>query len=162
MLNYLFPGSFDPFTEGHKDIVRRASLLCDKLYVAVMINPSKKTAFTPDERVDMIKRCVKDLPNVEVIQYDGLQVELYKELNCNAVIRGIRNDTDYRYESDALSANSFLYEDYEAIFLPCNSKCSIVSSSLVKEVFAYGGDISKMVPREIIDCVIDKLKKGKV
>lgn len=159
----LFPGTFDPFTRGHRDIARRASRLCDKLVIAVMENANKNPMFTPDERVDLIERSIagEDLQNVEVMHWDGLLVELYRQLECCACVRGIRSESDFRYEAELALANRLLYPDYDAILLPCRDDLSLISSSIVKEVGYYGGDISKMVPAEIIDTVNAKLMKGR-
>ena len=159
----LFPGTFDPFTRGHRDIARRASKLCDKLIIAVMENASKKPMFTPEERVELINRSIagEDLPNVEVMHWAGLLVELYRKMDCCACIRGIRSESDFRYEAELALANRLLYPEYDAILLPCRDDLSLISSSIVKEVGYYGGDISKMVPAEIIDTVNDKLMKGR-
>ena len=159
----LFPGTFDPFTRGHRDIVRRASKLCDKLVVAVMENSAKTPLFTPDERVDLVRRSLagEGLENVEVMKWDGLLVELYKKLDCCASVRGIRSESDFRYEAELALANRLLYPGYDAILLPCRDDMSLISSSIVKEVGYYGGDISKMVPAEIIDTVNEKFMKGR-
>ena len=159
----LFPGTFDPFTRGHRDIVRRASKLCDKLVVAVMENSAKTPLFTPDERVDLVQRSLagEGLENVEVMKWDGLLVELYKKLDCCASVRGIRSESDFRYEAELALANRLLYPGYDAILLPCRDDMSLISSSIVKEVGYYGGDISKMVPAEIIDTVNEKFMKGR-
>lgn len=159
----LFPGTFDPFTRGHRDIVRRASKLCDKLVVAVMENSAKSPLFTPDERVDLIKRSLagENLNNIEVMEWGGLLVDLYKQLNCCASVRGIRSESDFRYEAELALANRLLYPEYDAILLPCRDDMSLISSTIVKEVGYYGGDISKMVPAEIIDTVNDKFMKGR-
>jgi pantetheine-phosphate adenylyltransferase len=159
----LFPGTFDPFTRGHRDIVRRASKLCDKLVVAVMENSSKTPLFTPDERVDLVKRSLagEGLENVEVMKWDGLLVELYKQLDCCASVRGIRSESDFRYEAELALANRLLLPGYDAILLPCRDDMSLISSSIVKEVGHYGGDISQMVPAEIVDIVKAKLMKGR-
>ena len=159
----LFPGTFDPFTRGHRDIVRRASKLCDKLVVAVMENSAKTPLFTPDERVDLVQRSLagEGLENVEVMKWGGLLVELYKKLDCCASVRGIRSESDFRYEAELALANRLLYSGYDAILLPCRDDMSLISSSIVKEVGYYGGDISKMVPAEIIDTVNEKFMKGR-
>ena len=159
----LFPGTFDPFTRGHRDIVRRASKLCDKLVVAVMENSSKSPLFTPDERVDLIKRSLagENLNNIEVMEWGGLLVDLYKQLDCCASVRGIRSESDFRYEAELALVNRLLYPEYDAILLPCRDDMSLISSTIVKEVGYYGGDISKMVPAEIIDTVNDKFMKGR-
>ena len=159
----LFPGTFDPFTRGHRDIVRRASKLCDKLVVAIMENSAKTPLFTPDERVDLVRRSLagEDLDNVEVMKWDGLLVDLYKQLGCCASVRGIRSESDFRYEAELALANRLLLQGYDAILLPCRDDMSLISSTIVKEVGSYGGDISKMVPAEIIDTVNDKFLKGR-
>ena len=161
MTTLLFPGSFDPFTRGHRDIARRAARICDKLYEAVMHNDSKKHYFAPDDRVFMVEESLKAIDNVEVIKYDGLLVDLYKKIQCNAVVRGIRSESDFRYEAEMALANRLLYPEYDVMLLPCRDDLSLISSSIVKEVGLYGGDISKMVPSEIYGFVSDKLKKGR-
>lgn len=159
----LFPGSFDPFTRGHRDIARRAAKLCDKLVIAVMENPSKQPLFTPEERVELIKLSLinDDLNNVEVVSWNGLLVDLYKQLGCCASVRGIRSETDFRYESEMALANRLLLPGYDVVLLPCRDDLSLISSSMVKEVGFYGGDISKMIPAEIIEIVKDKFVKGR-
>lgn len=157
----LFPGSFDPFTRGHRDIARRASRVCDKLYVAVMHNDAKNHFFSRDERVYMATESLKAYPNIEVVGYDGLLVDVYKETGCNAVVRGIRSESDFRYEAEMALANRLLHPEYDVVLLPCRDDLSLISSSIVKEVGHYGGDISKMVPAEIADFISEKLKKGR-
>ena len=157
----LFPGSFDPFTRGHKDIARRASKICDKLYVVVMNNSKKNYLFSLEERVDMAKTVLAEYENIEVLGSDGLLVDIFKDLGCNAVVRGIRSESDFRYEAELALANRLLCPEYDCLLLPCRDDMSLISSSIVKEVGFYGGDISKMVPAEIIDVVKDKFKKGR-
>ena len=161
MTTLLFPGSFDAFTRGHRDIGRRAAKVCDKLYVVVMHNDAKNHLFTPDERVYMAKESLKEFPNIEVMKSDGLLVDVFKETGCNAVVRGIRSESDFRYEAEMALANRLLYSEYDVVLLPCRDDLSLISSSIVKEVGSYGGDISKMVPAEIVDFVTEKLKKGR-
>ena len=161
MTTLLFPGSFDPFTRGHRDIARRAAKVCDKLYVVVMQNKSKNHFFTADERVFMAKESLKEYPNIEVIQSDGLLVDVFKSTNSNAVVRGIRSESDFRYEAEMALANRLLYSEYDVVLLPCRDDLSLISSSIVKEVGHYGGDISQMVPAPIVDYVNEKLKKGR-
>ena len=128
-----------------------------------MDNSSKTPLFTPDERVDLVKRSLagEGLENVEVMKWDGLLVELYKQLDCCASVRGIRSESDFRYEAELALANRLLHPGYDAILLPCRDDMSLISSTIVKEVGSYGGDISKMVPAEIIDTVNDKFMKGR-
>ncbi|MCR5061576.1 MAG: pantetheine-phosphate adenylyltransferase [Saccharofermentans sp.] len=157
----LFPGSFDPFTRGHRDIARRASKVCDKLVVAVMENSSKQSLFTVKEREELVRLSLANYDNIEVMSSSGLLVDLYKQLGCCAVVRGIRSESDFRYEAELALANRLLYPEYDCLLLPCRDDMSLISSSIVKEVGHYGGDISKMVPAEIVDIVKEKLMKGR-
>ena len=161
MVSLLFPGSFDPFTRGHRDIARRAANLCDRLYVAVMNNSSKNNVFTLDERVAMAKKVLSDYTNIEVIGSDGLLVDIFKDLGCNAVVRGIRSESDFRFEAEMALANRMLYSGYDVTLLPCRDDLSLISSSIVKEVGALGGDISGMIPAEIAEEVKLRLRKGR-
>ena len=157
----LFPGSFDPFTRGHRDIARRASKVCDKLVVAVMENSSKQSLFTVKEREELVRLSLANYDNIEVMSSSGLLVDLYKQLGCCAVVRGIRSESDFRYEAELALANRLLYPEYDCLLLPCRDDMSLISSTIVKEVGHYGGDISKMVPAEIVDIVKEKLMKGR-
>lgn len=158
---FLFPGSFDPFTSGHRDIAKRASKMCDKLVVAIMHNNAKKQFYTVQERVDMARKSLAGYNNIEVISSDGLLADLYRELGCSSVVRGIRSESDFRYETEMYTANKLLENSYDVILLPTRADLSVTSSSIVKEVGHYGGDISKMVPSEIHDFVAETLKKGR-
>ena len=157
----LFPGSFDPFTRGHRDIARRAARVCDKLVVAVMENSAKTSLFTAEEREELVRLSLTNYDNIEVISSSGLLVDLYKQLGCCAVVRGIRSESDFRYEAELALANRLLYDKYDCLLLPCRDDMSLISSSIVKEVGHYGGDISQMVPAEIVDIVKAKLMKGR-
>ncbi len=161
MKTLLFPGSFDPFTRGHRDIARRAARVCDKLVVAVMENSAKTTLFTAEEREELVRLSLVNYDNIEVISSSGLLVDLYKQLDCCAVVRGIRSESDFRYEAELALANRLLYDKYDCLLLPCRDDMSLISSSIVKEVGHYGGDISQMVPAEIVDIVKAKLMKGR-
>ena len=158
MKTFIFPGSFDPFSLGHLDIAKRAAQLCDKLVVAVMINRAKKSMFTVEERVEMAKICLQDIPNVEVVSRETLMVDLYKELDASAVVRGLRSESDFRYEAEMNAANTLLLPKYQVIFLPCRADLAFTSSTIIKEVAFYGGDISRMVVPAIEKMVQDKLK----
>jgi pantetheine-phosphate adenylyltransferase len=161
LTSLLFPGSFDPFTRGHKDIARRASKICDKLYVVVMNNSKKNYLFSLEERVDMAKTVLAEYENIEVLGSDGLLVDIFKDLGCNAVVRGIRSESDFRFEAEMALANRMLYSGYDVTLLPCRDDLSLISSSIVKEVGSYGGDISKMVPAQIVETVNERLRKGR-
>ena len=161
MVTLLFPGSFDPFTRGHRDIARRASRICDKLYVVVMNNNKKNSLFSLDERVEMARTVLAEYPNIEIMGSDGLLVDIFKDLGCNAVVRGIRSESDFRFEAEMALANRMLYSDYDVTLLPCRDDLSLISSSIVKEVGSYGGDISQMVPAQIVDMVNERLRKGR-
>lgn len=161
MTTLLFPGSFDPFTRGHRDIARRACKICDKLYVVVMNNNSKQNTFSLEERVSMAKRVLEDYTNIEVLGSDGLLVDIFNDLGCNAVVRGIRSESDFRYEAEMALANRLLSPEYDVVLLPCRDDLSLISSSIVKEVGYYGGDISRMLPAEIVEEVKDRLMKGR-
>ena len=161
MTSLLFPGSFDPFTRGHRDIARRAAKICDKLYVVVMNNSKKTYLFSLDERVDMAKAVLAEYGNIEVLGSDGLLVDIFKDLGCNAVVRGIRSESDFRFEAEMALANRMLCSDYDVTLLPCRDDLSLISSSIVKEVGSYGGDISQMIPAQIVDTVNERLRKGR-
>ncbi len=157
MKTFIFPGSFDPFSLGHIDIAKRASRLCDKLVVAVMFNRAKNSLFTDEERVEMAKICLQDVPNIEVISRESLLVDLYRELGASAVVRGLRSESDFRYEAEMNAANTLMFPDYQVIFLPCRADLAFTSSSIIKEVAYYGGDISRMCVPQIEEMVHKKL-----
>ena len=157
MKTFIFPGSFDPFSLGHLDVARRAANLCDRLLVAVMQNRSKNYLFTIDERVEMATRCLNMFPSIEVISYDRLLVDLFKEEGASAVVRGLRSESDSRIEAEMAAANRLLYKEFDAIMLPCRTDLAYTSSSIIKEVAFYGGDISGMVSPVISDYVTAKI-----
>ena len=157
MKTFIFPGSFDPFSLGHMDIARRGAQLCDKLVVAIMENRAKTSLFTVEERVQMARMCLKDVPNIEVISRESLLVDLYRELEASAVVRGLRSESDFRYEAEMNAANTLMYPNYQVIFLPCRAELAFTSSSIIKEVAYYGGDISRMVIPAVEDMVQKKM-----
>jgi pantetheine-phosphate adenylyltransferase len=158
---FLFPGSFDPFSLGHQDIARRAARLCDRLIVAVLKNSDKAPVFTADERVSMAKTCLSGIDGVEVILFEGLLVDLYRKLGASAVVRGLRGESDFRIEAEMAAVNKLLFPEYDLILLPCNADMVFISSSTIKEVAVFGGDISKMVNPEIVDFVQSKIMERK-
>ena len=138
------PGSFDPVTLGHKDVIERASQLFDKVIVLVLNNSSKKPMFTLDERMEFIKRCV-DKENVEIDTYSGLLVDYARQHNVNAIIKGLRAVSDFDYEFQLALINKSLYPKIETLFIPAKGENMFLSSSMVKEVCSLGGDISEIL-----------------
>lgn len=141
----IYPGSFDPITFGHIDIIERASKIVDEVVVAVLRNSNKNPLFVAEERMDMIKESTKHLSNIKVLAFDGLLVDLAKELNAQIVIRGLRAISDYEYEIQLAQTNKAIYEKIDTIFLTTSIKYSYLSSSMVKEIASFGGDIRKFV-----------------
>ncbi|MGN1188626.1 MAG: pantetheine-phosphate adenylyltransferase [Lachnospiraceae bacterium] len=152
----VYPGSFDPVTLGHIDIISRSSRLFDKLIVGVLINSSKIPLFSAQERVNMIKDAVIEYPNVEVQSFDGLLVDFARMSHATAVVRGLRAVTDFEYELQMSQTNHIIASDIDTIFLTTNLNYAYLSSSVVKEVARYGGDISKFVTPQVRDKVLDK------
>lgn len=157
MKTMIYPGSFDPLTNGHMDIIRRAAKLCDVLVVAVLTNKSKQACFSKEERLEMVKDAAGDIPGVEIVTFDGLLVELVRKLDARAVIRGLRSESDFRFEAEMAAANKLMLPTYETCLLPCRIDLAFTSSSIVREVASYGGDISSMVPDIIAGKVSRKL-----
>ena len=178
MKNAIYPGSFDPVTLGHLDIIRRASVLFDKVIVLVVVNPVKNTRrssrlvdhlivgvlnnntktplFSVDERVNMLKDVTKDIDNVEILSFRGLLVDFAKEHQVQTIIRGLRAVTDFEYELAMSQTNRVANPDVDTIFLNTSLKYAYLSSSMVKEMAMYGGDISKFVPQQVIGRVYEK------
>lgn len=156
----IYPGSFDPVTLGHLDIIHRAAELVDELVIAILHNSSKKGLFTTEERIDLLKRVTEDIPNVKVISFDGLLVDCAIQYGTKTIIRGLRAVTDFEYELQLAQTNKRLRPDIDTIFLTTNVKYSYLSSSVVREVASYGGDISHFVPEKIIDDVYKIVKRG--
>ncbi|MEH6994911.1 pantetheine-phosphate adenylyltransferase [Neobacillus drentensis] len=149
------PGSFDPITFGHLDIIRRGAKVFDMVYVSVMNNSSKNPLFSVEERMSLIKEVTKDLPNVKVDEHSGLLVEYAKSVNANAIIRGLRAVSDFEYEMQITSMNRVLNDEIETFFIMTNSQYSFLSSSIVKEVSKYNGNISELVP-PVVKSALDK------
>lgn len=154
------PGSFDPLTIGHLDIIKRSAKIFDNVIVVVMRNFNKDVgSFTPEERVDFIKRCTKDLPNVTVDTYQGLLAEYVKEKGASAVVKGLRAISDYDDEFRQALTNQKLNSEMETIFMVSSSEHMFLSSSVVKQVCKLGGDITDFVPPEICDDIIKRLSR---
>jgi len=157
MMKAMYPGSFDPITLGHLDIIKRAASMLDQLYVVVMINPLKKYFFTIEERKKLIRESLVGIDNVIVDDHEGLLADYARKNNINIVVRGLRAVTDFEYELQMANANRKLYDKLETVFFMTDEKYSFLSSSLVKEVAMLGGDISYWVPKPVLNAFKEKL-----
>lgn len=155
------PGSFDPITYGHLDIITRAAKVFDELYVVVLNNSSKQPLFSVDERIELIKKVTKNIPNVKVDSFQGLLVDYAESVNADAIIRGLRAVSDFEYEMQITSMNRVLSDKIETFFIMTNNQYSFLSSSIVKEVAKYDGNISELVPLEVEEALISKFKGNK-
>ena len=162
MKTVICPGSFDPVTMGHLDIIRRSAKMFDKVLVVVMTNYHKRNTyvFSADERVDLLKRCTRDMENVEVEQYDGLLAEYARQKNAVAVVKGLRAVSDFEYEFQMALINQKLNAELETMFLTTQAQNMYLSSSMVKDIASFGGDISSFVPACILEDIQQRLCKG--
>ena len=151
----IYPGSFDPVTLGHLDIIERASRLVDKLIIGVLVNGTKKPMFSLEERVALLKEVTKDMPNVVVEANTGLLVDFAKEKNATVIFRGLRAVSDFEYELQIAQTNHKLNPNVDTVFLTTSVEYSYVSSSIVREIASYDGDISQFVP----ECIVDEIYK---
>ena len=154
----IYPGSFDPITFGHLDIIKRASKLCDELIIGVLNNKQKNPLFSIDERVNMIKELTENLGNVKVECFEGLLVDFAKKKDAQVIIRGLRAVTDFENEIQLAQSNRVQYPGLETLFMTTSLKYSYLSSTVAKEFASYGGDISLFVPQEIIPLIEAKYK----
>lgn len=159
MIRAIYPGTFDPITIGHLDVIERAAKIYDKVIIAVMENRNKTCTFSKEERVKMIQKCVKNIKNVEVVIGEGLTVELAKEFKCKVIIRGIRAVSDYESELALATANMTLDESIETVFFVSKPELSFLSSSIAKEIAYFNGKIDSIIPKVIIKEVSKKLYK---
>ena len=163
MKKAIYPGSFDPMTLGHLDIIRRASKMFDELIVAVANNPQKSPLFSVDERVKILETATADLPNIRVDHYSGLLIDYCKENDLKIVVRGLRAITDFEFELQLAQTNRMLSEqELDTIFLTTSLKYSYLSSSSVKEIAAFGGDISKLVPEFLVPLMSEKYQNRQI
>jgi len=156
----LYPGTFDPPTNGHVDLIQRGSKLFDHLTVAILVNPVKNPLFTVEERVEMLEEVTGPLGNVSVATFDGLMVAFAKNVGASAVLRGIRAISDYEHEFQMALMNRRLEPGVETVFLQPAGRYSFVSSRMVKEVFSFGGDISGLVPPNVVKKLRARIKNG--
>ena len=153
----IYPGSFDPLTNGHLDIIQRAFKLFDKIIVAILHNPSKKQPlFSVDERITIIKSCLAEYPNIEVDHFGGLLIDYARKKNANAIIRGMRVVSDFENEFQMAMMNRSLDREIQTIFLMTGLRWVFISSSTIKEVASFGGDVSNMVPPHVNERLIEK------
>ena len=155
----IYPGSFDPITKGHIDVLKKAVKIFDKVIIAVSINPAKTGMFSLEERVEMIKQSIGDLEKVEVDSFTGLTAEYARKKGARAIIRGLRAVSDFEYEMQMAQMNNSIYDEIETVFLVPKSKYNFISSSIVKEVSKLGGDISKFVTPQVKQSLIDYKNK---
>ncbi|MEK4530772.1 pantetheine-phosphate adenylyltransferase [Solibacillus sp. FSL K6-1554] len=153
------PGSFDPITNGHIDIIRRAADVFDTVYVAVLNNSSKKPLFSIEERTALIKEVTKDLPNIRIETSSGLLIDYAREKKAKAIVRGLRAVSDFEYEMQITSMNRVLDENIETFFIMSKNQYSFLSSSIVKEVAKYGGNVSELVPAIVEQALKEKFTK---
>ena len=156
MKKAIYPGSFDPLTLGHLDIIERSARIVDELVVGVLNNSAKNSVFSLDDRVSMIKEMTDSMPNVTVTSFNGLLVDYMREIDATIIVRGLRAVTDFEYELQIAQTNHVENPEVETIFLTTSLQYSYLSSTIVKEFASYGGDLSKFVPARFIDRIYDK------
>jgi pantetheine-phosphate adenylyltransferase len=154
----IYPGSFDPVTLGHLDIIKRSSVMFDEVIIGVLNNTAKTPLFSLEERVNMLKDTVSDLPNVSVESFDGLLVDFVKQKHTNIIIRGLRALTDFDLEMQMAQSNRMVAPDVDTVFLSTSLEYSYLSSSIVKEYARYGVDLTDFVPEGVVSKLIDKMK----
>lgn len=155
----IYPGSFDPVTNGHLDIIERTAATFDKVIVAILINSSKTPTFSIEEKIDMLKRATAHIPNVEIEFFDGLLVDFVRKKNAKVIVKGLRAISDFEYEFQMAMLNKSVAPDIETLFMMTSNKYSYLSSSIVKELGRLGASVEEYVPEAIIDNVIEKLRK---
>ena len=157
----IYPGSFDPVTLGHLNIIKRASVCFDRLVVCVMVNSAKRGLFRPEERVELLRRCTQSLPNVEIDRSDELLAAYARRRGARVVVKGLRAVSDFEQEVQMAVINRKLNPDLETMFLASSDKYTYLSSTIVKEMARYGADLGEFLPREIVDDVMEKMQERK-
>lgn len=158
-MNLIYPGSFDPITNGHLDIIRRSAVLADTLYIAVMMNHSKSPMFSIEERVDLIQQVTSDIDNVVVITFKGLLVNVFKTYPIDAIVKGLRAISDFEYEFQMAQINREMQSRAETLFMMTNPEWGYLSSSLVREIHALGGGIDQFAPPQVVAAMNHKLEE---
>ena len=161
MLRAIYPGSFDPVTYGHLDIIKRSCKIVDELVVGVLNNKAKTPLFSVEERVKMLEEATKDIENIRIVPFEGLLVEFAKIMEAKMVVRGLRAITDFEYELQMSQTNHKLEPDIETMFLTTSLEYSFLSSTTVKEVASFGGDITQFVPATVVSKIEEKMKNKK-
>jgi len=156
---WIYPGTFDPITTGHLDVIRRASKLCGSLIVGVLNNTQKTPVFSTEERIGMIGKCTAGIGNITVEGFEGLLVDYVRQKKADAIIRGVRSFSDFEHEFQMASLNRMLAPDIETVFIMAASDYSFVSSTLLREIASFGGDLSKLAPPQIINEIYERLYK---
>ena len=156
----LYPGTFDPLTNGHVDLIQRGAKIFDHLTVAILVNPVKNPLFSVEERVEMMKEATAGITNVSVATFNGLMVEFARRIGATAVLRGIRAISDYEHEFQMALMNRRLAPEIETVFLQPAGRYSFVSSRMVKEVFSFGGDVTGLVPGNVLKRLSARIKNG--
>lgn len=160
MITAVYPGSFDPATYGHLDVIRRAGLSFDSVVVGVLHNSAKSPLFSVEERVNILKKATSNIPNVTIRAFDGLSVNFARENHAQVIVRGLRAVTDFEYELQMAQTNRVLAPDVDTVFLTTSLEYAYLSSTIMKEVARFGGDISKFAPPQIVEAVKAKLHNG--
>ena len=161
MLRAIYPGSFDPVTLGHLDIIPRSASIADELIVGILNNKAKTPLFSVGERVRMLEEVTKDFPNVKIIPFEGLLVEFAKQMDAKVIVRGLRAITDFEYELQMSQTNHKIEPEIETLFLTTSLEFSFLSSTTVKEVASFGGDITQFVPEVIVKKIKEKIEERK-
>ena len=161
MKRAIYPGSFDPVTNGHLDMIERSAKIVDELVVGVLNNSAKNSLFSVEERVSMLKELTKDMTNVTVASFDGLLVDYMEQISATIIVRGLRAVTDFEYELQIAQTNHKVSPKVDTIFLTSSLEYSYLSSTIVKEFASYGGDISHFVPKQFIDEIYAKYNRKK-
>jgi len=153
MTSVIYPGTFDPITNGHLDIIERSAVIFPRVLVAVANSPSKKPLFSLDERVELVRQSVAHLSNVEVLGFSDLLANVIKQHNISAIIRGVRTTTDFEYELQLAALNRLLTKGVDSLFFPPAEKWAFVSSTIVREIYLHGGDVAELVPAPVLNAL---------